>query len=223
MRHRVRGRKLGRNASHRKAMFRNMATSLIRSVRVDEDDPNRPRVPGRIVTTVAKAKELRPFVEKLVTLARRAAAHEAAAADHATEADRNTDEWKTWRQSDEWQKWANAVAPAVSLRRRAYSMLRDNEAVDILFDELAERFADRAGGYTRVVRLAKVRLGDAGQQALVEFVGERDRVRSRRRTAPVVSDEDDTTTPPEDEVVAEDDSAGQVADESTDDEDTEKE
>lgn len=223
MRHRVRGRKLGRNASHRKAMFRNMATSLIRSVRVDEDDPNRPRVPGRIVTTVAKAKELRPFVEKLVTLARRAAAHEAAAADHATAADRNTDEWKTWRQSDEWQKWANALAPAVSLRRRAYSMLRDNEAVDILFDELAERFADRAGGYTRVVRLAKVRLGDAGQQALVEFVGERDRVRSRRRTAPVVSDEDDTTTPPEDEVIAEDDSAEQAADESTDDEDTEKE
>lgn len=223
MRHRVRGRKLGRNASHRKAMFRNMATSLIRSVRVDEDDPNRPRVPGRIVTTVAKAKELRPFVEKLVTLARRAAVHEAAAADHATAADRNTDEWKTWRQSDEWQKWANAVAPAVSLRRRAYSMLRDNEAVDILFDELAERFADRAGGYTRVVRLAKVRLGDAGQQALVEFVGERDRVRSRRRTAPVVSDEDDTTAPPEDEVVAEDDSAEQAADESTDDEETEKE
>jgi large subunit ribosomal protein L17 len=185
----MRGRKLGRNASHRKAMFRNMATSLIRSVRVDEDDPTRPRVPGRIVTTVPKAKELRPFVEKLVTMARRAAIHEAAAAEFNTTAERNTDEWRSWRQSDKWRQWADTVAPAVTLRRRAFSMLRDIEAVDVLFDEIAERFEERAGGYTRIVRLAKVRLGDAGQQALIEFVGERDRVRSRRRTAPVVSDE----------------------------------
>jgi large subunit ribosomal protein L17 len=185
----MRGRKLGRNASHRKAMFRNMATSLIRSVRVDEDDPTRPRVPGRIVTTVPKAKELRPFVEKLVTMARRAAIHEAAAAEFNTTAERNTDEWRSWRQSDEWRQWADAVAPAVALRRRAFSMLRDIEAVDVLFDEIAERFEERSGGYTRIVRLAKVRLGDAGQRALIEFVGERDRVRSRRRTAPVVSDE----------------------------------
>ena len=189
MRHRMRGRKLGRNASHRKAMFRNMATSLIRSVRVDEDDPTRPRVPGRIVTTVPKAKELRPFVEKLVTMARRAAIHESAAAEFNTTAERNTDEWRSWRQSDEWRQWADAVAPAVALRRRAFSMLRDIEAVDVLFDEIAERFEERSGGYTRIVRLAKVRLGDAGQRALIEFVGERDRVRSRRRTAPVVSDE----------------------------------
>lgn len=193
MRHRVRGRKLGRNASHRKAMFRNMATSLIRSVRVDEDDPNRPRVPGRIVTTVPKAKELRPFVEKLVTMARRASAHEAAAAEFGTDAERNTDEWRKWRESEKWQQWADAKAPAVTLRRRAFSMLRDIEAVDILFDELAERFADRPGGYTRIVRLAKVRLGDAGQQALVEFVGERDRVRSRRRAAPVVAADEDAS------------------------------
>jgi large subunit ribosomal protein L17 len=185
----MRGRKLGRNASHRKAMFRNMATSLIRSVRVDEDDPTRPRVPGRIVTTVPKAKELRPFVEKLVTMARRAAIHEAAAAEFNTTAERNTDEWRSWRQSDKWRQWADTVAPAVALRRRAFSMLRDIEAVDVLFDEIAERFEERAGGYTRIVRLAKVRLGDAGQRALIEFVGERDRVRSRRRTAPVVSDE----------------------------------
>jgi large subunit ribosomal protein L17 len=185
----MRGRKLGRNASHRKAMFRNMATSLIRSVRVDEDDPTRPRVPGRIVTTVPKAKELRPIVEKLVTMARRAAIHEAAAAEFNTTAERNTDEWRSWRQSDKWRQWADTVAPAVALRRRAFSMLRDIEAVDVLFDEIAERFEERAGGYTRIVRLAKVRLGDAGQRALIEFVGERDRVRSRSRTAPVVSDQ----------------------------------
>ena len=62
MRHRVSGRKLGRNASHRKAMFSNMACSLIRTVRVDEADPTRAKVPGRIITTVPKAKELRPIV-----------------------------------------------------------------------------------------------------------------------------------------------------------------
>ena len=72
MRHRKHGRKLGRNASHRKALFRNMASHLIRSVRIDEDDEQKPKVPGRIVTTLAKAKELRPYVEKLITLAVRA-------------------------------------------------------------------------------------------------------------------------------------------------------
>lgn len=189
MRHRVSGRKLGRNGSHRKAMFRNMASSLIRTVRVDEDDPQRPKVPGRIVTTVPKAKELRPYVEKLVTLAKRATAHESAAAEYASSAERGSDAWRQWRESDQWQKWSAAISPAVALRRRAFSILRDKEAVSVLFDELAERFADRDGGYTRIVRLSKVRLGDAGEQALIEFVGERDRVKSKKRAAPVVEDE----------------------------------
>ena len=188
MRHRMRGRKLGRNASHRKAMFRNMACSLIRTVRVDEDDKQKPKVPGRIVTTVAKAKELRPIVEKLITLARKAGIYEDKAGQFATTATRNSDEWKTWRNSEQWIQWAQAVAPAVALRRRAFARLRDHRAVSILFDELAERFQDRPGGYTRVVRLASVRLGDAGQQALIEFVGERDRVPQKRK-APVVTDE----------------------------------
>ena len=196
MRHRVRGRKLGRSPSHRKAMFRNMAGSLIRSVRVDDDDPHRPKVPGRIVTTLPKAKELRPFVEKLITLARRAAVHEERAQEFATSAERNTDEWKRWRESEQWNDWNQAIAPAVSLRRRAFAILRDNVALEILFDELAERFADRPGGYTRVVRLPQVRLGDAGRQALIEFVGERDRVRAARRTpTPVVADENDEQQP----------------------------
>lgn len=166
-------------------MLRNMAASLIRTARIDDDDPDAPQVPGRIVTTVAKAKELRPFVEKLVTLARKAGPHEERAAEFATDAERNSNEWKSWRESNRWQKWNQAIAPAVACRRRAFALLRDPEAVDILFDELAERFRDRPGGYTRVVQLAQVRLGDGGKQALIEFVGERDREK-RKRSAPVV-------------------------------------
>lgn len=190
MRHRVRGRKLGRNASHRRAMFRNMASSLICSVRVDEDDAQKPKVPGRIVTTLAKAKELRPYVEKLITLARKARAHEERAADFATNAKVHSEQWKNWRESGQWNEWNQAIAPAVALRRRAFAILRNSQAVDVLFDELATRFMDRPGGYTRVVRLATPRLGDAGVQALIEFVGERDRVRTAKRQAPVVADED---------------------------------
>ena len=207
MRHRMRGRKLGRNASHRKAMFRNMACSLIRSVReyphLDEKERlalglgYAPKVLGRIVTTLPKAKELRPFVEKLITLARKALPHEERASEYATSAERNSDDWKSWRESEQWNLWNQAIAPAVTVRRRLFSMLRDKEAVDILCDELVSRFQDRPGGYTRVVRLAKVRLGDAGRQALIEFVGERDRVRVKRQ-APVVTDDpeaEDRTEP----------------------------
>ena len=195
-------RKLGRNASHRKAMFRNMAVSLIRSVVVDEDDPQRPKVPGRVVTTLPKAKELRPFVEKLVTLGRKGAAIEQAASEYASGAEKNSAEWKKWRESDQWNKWNQAIAPAVACRRRAFAMLRDHDAVSILFDELAERYEDRPGGYTRVVRLAEVRLGDGGQKAFIEFVGERDRVKTKKRSRPVVEDEP-TATKPEDEPAAE--------------------
>ncbi len=192
MRHRMSGRKLGRNASHRKAMFRNMAASLIKTVRAVEGDEGAAKVPGRIVTTVAKAKELRPYVEKLVTLAKKAQKHEAQAEEYATTAERNTSEWKTWRGSDQWNQWNQAIAPAIDYRRRAFALLRDKDAVDILFSELGERFEDRNGGYTRIVRLAKVRLGDAGEQALIEFVGIRDRVKTTH-TAPVVVDDEEPT------------------------------
>src|SRR4051794_9551323 len=102
MRHRIHGRTLGRNASHRHAMFRNMAASFIKTVRVDEDSKIKPKVAGRIVTTVPKAKELRPYIEKLVTIARRARQHELAAAPLATAAKRNTPEWKAWRESEQY-------------------------------------------------------------------------------------------------------------------------
>jgi large subunit ribosomal protein L17 len=166
-------------------MFRNMAVSLIRTVRAG-DAPGDAKVPGRIITTVPKAKELRPFVEKLITLARKAMKISAEAAPYASSADRGSDAWKQWRDSEQGRKWVQATAPALAMRRRAFAQLRDMEAVDILFNELAERFADRPGGYTRIVRLASVRLGDAAQRALIEFVGVRDRVRSRRRAAPAV-------------------------------------
>ncbi len=192
MRHRMSGRKLGRNASHRKAMFRNMAASLIKTLRSEEGEEGAPKVPGRIVTTVAKAKELRPYIEKLITLAKKAQKHEAKAEQYATTAERNSSEWKSWRSSDQWNQWNQAIAPAVDYRRRAFALLRDKEAVDILFSDLAERFEDRSGGYTRIVRLAQVRLGDAGEQALIEFVGERDRVKASR-TAPVVVDDEEET------------------------------
>jgi len=186
MRHRIKGRTLGRNASHRKAMLRNMAASFIKTVRIEEEVKGQPKTAGRIVTTIPKAKELRPFIERLITIARKARIHEQSAAEFATKATRNTSEWKSWRESDQWQKWNQAIAPAVTARRKAFSILRDKLAVQILFSELAERFEARDGGYTRILRLAEFRLGDAGQKAVIEFVGVHDRVKQRRaRPAPV--------------------------------------
>ena len=185
MRHRKSGRKLGRNQSHRVSMFRNMATSLICSSRPDSTAPNTPKVAGRIITTVEKAKELRPVVEKLITLGKKALKHEEAAGQFATSAARGSAEWTEWRKSDRWQKWVAAIAPAVNFRRRAFAALRSKEAVEILFTDLAPRFRDREGGYTRIVRLAEFRLGDAGRKAMMEFVGTNDRKKTRS-SAPVV-------------------------------------
>jgi len=117
MRHRVAGYKLGRTTSHRQAMTRNMANSLIEH--------------ERIVTTVQKAKAVKPFVEKLVTLAKE---------------------------------------PTLHHRRRAFAQLRDKDAVAKLFETLGPRFKDRPGGYCRILRLSKPRLGDNGQRAVFEFV-----------------------------------------------------
>lgn len=116
MRHRVHGRKLGRTTAHRKALFRNQLTALFTH--------------ERIITTVAKAKELRPIAERMVTLAR------------------------------------TGTLPA---RRRVLTMVPDKIVVRRLFDEIAPRFMDRDGGYTRIVRLGK-RRGDGAELALIEFV-----------------------------------------------------
>jgi len=188
MRHKMRGRQLGRNATHRRAMFRNMACSLITSFDVgDEPRSGAGKVAGRIITTVEKAKELRPVVEKLVTLAKKAQRIAEKASEFAVTASRGSAEWSQWRKSDRWQKWNQAIAPAVAMRRRAFAALRSREAVNILFSKIGPRYSDRPGGYTRVVRLAEFRLGDAGRKAIMEFVGERDRKR-KERAVPVVQD-----------------------------------
>lgn len=179
MRHRKKGRKLGRNPKHQRALLRNLASALFLTAgEFDETDDNAPKVKGRIVTTLPKAKEVRPLVEKCITLARRTLPSQEAADKLETTAERGSEQWRQWRNGPEWQEWNQAIAPVVAARRRAIQLLGDKQAVKILFDEIAPRFADRDGGYTRILKLAKVRLGDAGQQAILEFVGKNDRVRA---------------------------------------------
>lgn len=119
MRHRLSGRKLNRTKSHRRALFANMAVALITH--------------EQISTTLPKAKDLRPIVEKLITLGKRGDLH---------------------------------------ARRQAVAQIRDEAAVKKLFDVLAERYKDRSGGYTRVLK-AGFRYGDAAPMAVIELV-ERD-------------------------------------------------
>ncbi len=201
MRHRRKGRTLGRNSSHRRALLRNLASALFLTERdemfyegMTQADGRTavkpPRVKGRITTTIHKAKEVRPMIEKCITLAKKAIPHQEAADQLETSAERGSAEWKKWRESKEWVEWNQAVAPAVNLRRRAFAVLRDKEAVSILFEDVAPRFVDRTGGYTRIIQLAGVRLGDAGKQAILEFVGQNDRVKQKTTAAkPVIEDE----------------------------------
>ncbi|HUE73684.1 MAG TPA: L17 family ribosomal protein [Pirellulaceae bacterium] len=193
MRHRKRGRVLGRSPSHRKALLKNLASALILTERDAEDEANAPKVKGRIVTTLHKAKEVRPLVEKCVTIARDALDDLEQAGEHGTQAERNSEEWKQWRKSERWSKWAEAMAPAVNARRRLIRLLGDKKAVKVLVDDIAPRFKDREGGYTRIVKLAKPRLGDAGARALLEFVGVRDRVVEKSQK-PAFGDEESTET-----------------------------
>jgi len=196
MRHRRRGRKLGRNPNHQRALLRSLASALILTERDAEGEDNKPKVKGRIITTLPKAKEVRPLVEKCVAIACRAMPHQEAADKLGTTAARSTEKWKAWRASPQWREWCAAVAPVVAARRRALRLLGDKRAVRVLFEELAPRFAERTGGYTRVLRLAKPRLGDAGTRAILEFVGVHDRA---RRKAPKPSIEPDQTPSAESE------------------------
>jgi large subunit ribosomal protein L17 len=148
-------------------------------------DDNEPKVKGRIITTLEKAKEVRPFVERCITIAKHGLLAEEVARPFATTAARNSDAWKKWREGDDWKKWNQAIAPLVNARRRVLAVLRDKQAVRVLFETIAPRFADRPGGYTRIMRLAKPRLGDNGTRAILEFVGVRDRV-AQRSQAPKI-------------------------------------
>ncbi len=195
MRHRRKGRTLGRSPSHRKAMLKNLASALFLTERDSTYDDNAPKVAGRITTTLHKAKEVRPLVEKCITIARRSLPAADAAREYETSAKRGTDAYKEWRKSDDWHKWADARAPVVAARRRVIQLIGDKEAVRILFDTIAERYAARPGGHTRILRLATPRLGDAGERAILELVGKNDRVsRSAERPA-FDADESDSGEP----------------------------
>ena len=138
MRHRRSGRKLGRDASHRKALYANLTSALIEH--------------GRIKTTVAKAKEVRPVAEQMITLGRRG---------------------------------------GVPARRQALKFLRSQDVVHKLFSEVGPRFADREGGYLRIIRIGP-RLGDAAEMAyleLVDFTPEPAAPRRRRRREEEVEEE----------------------------------
>ena len=191
MRHRNLGRKLGRNPNHQRALKRMLATSLILTEATAEDYDNynynvgktgkqirtvKPdaKVQGRIITTLPKAKEVRPMVEKLVTLAKSVIEDQKAADALDFTGDRKSDAWKAWRNSEKHAQWVAASAPVVAARRRAYDILRDKIAVAILFDKIAPRYVERPGGYTRILKLATPRLGDAGERAILEFVGRND-------------------------------------------------
>ncbi len=182
-------------------MLRNLASALILTERDAEFDPNPPKVKGRIVTTLQKAKEVRPLVEKCVTIARDGWRHEQRAAELATTAERRSEQWNQWRQSPAWNAWCAAQAPAVAARRRALQLLGDKQAVQVLFAEIAPRFVDRPGGYTRILRLAKPRVGDAGTRAILEFVGQHDRV-TEAAQRPVFADADDETAAAETSVAS---------------------
>ncbi|HWW87645.1 MAG TPA: 50S ribosomal protein L17 [Vicinamibacterales bacterium] len=138
MRHRVAFRKLGRVTDHRIAMLRNQATALFRY--------------EHLTTTVPRAKELRPFVERLITIAKRGAA---GSDRDATGAATNGDA-KNGR--------------LLTARRLVMRDLQDREVVAKLFDSLAPRFAARPGGYTRLLRLG-YRRGDSAEVAQVELIG----------------------------------------------------
>jgi large subunit ribosomal protein L17 len=157
MRHLKAHRKLGRTTEHRISMLRNLATSLINS----EKD--------HIVTTVPKAKELRPFIEKAITLARRA--------QNLSGGDAATQQVHLRRQAARYFHAGNRAFKAEQSRFRgnkgeakdAIERTAGVKAVQRLFDELGARYKDRNGGYTRIIKLGR-RVGDNAEMAVIELV-----------------------------------------------------
>lgn len=184
MRHRRIGRKFGRNPHNQRALLRGLAAALFLTERDAEGEPNKPKVKGRIVTTLPKAKEVRPLVERCISIACRSLSALDAAERLETKAARGTDAWKAWRNSPQWQEWSQAMAPVVHARRRVVQLIGSKDAMRVLFDEIAPRFVDRPGGYTRILRLAKPRLGDNGDRAILEFSDRNPRPKRKRAARP---------------------------------------
>ena len=136
MRHLKSGRKLGRTSSHRKAMYRNMVTSLM--------------VHGQIRTTEAKAKELRSVADKIITLGKRVP--------------------PSSLEGLEGEELSVAKASRLHAIRQAARWINDKDALNRVFNEYSERFKERPGGYTRVVK-AGFRAGDNAPMSIIELVG----------------------------------------------------
>ena len=199
MRHRKTGRKLGRNPKHQRALLRSLATALILTEGEVLDERNKPAHPGRIITTLQKAKEVRPFLERCITIACRALPYLEAAQKLEPNEPRHTEAWRAWRSSPQWAEWCRTMAPVVAARRRILQLLGNKQAVRILFDTIAPRMVDRPGGYTRILRLAKPRRGDSGLRAILEFVGTHDRKRKKAPKPsfePVASEPKGSKAPP---------------------------
>jgi len=154
MRHRKAGKKLNRNSSHRRAMFRNLVMALIRH--------------ERIITTLAKAKALRPIVEKLITLSKKAVGAPKEKALH-------------YRRLVRMRLGPTSIAevnPGTGDDADTRSILKK------LFDDIGPRFAERPGGYTRVIKRHERRLGDAGKTAFIELLKEGETKIKRQQPAP---------------------------------------
>ncbi|MCS7237189.1 MAG: 50S ribosomal protein L17 [Thermoguttaceae bacterium] len=178
MRHRKRGRKLGRNPKHQRALLRSLAVALILTeADYREDDPCKPAEPGRIITTLAKAKEVRPLIERCITIAKRVLPQLEKARAMEPTAPRRSTAWEQWRKSAAWYEWNRTMAPVVAARRHVLKLLHNKKAVRVIFNKLAPRYKDRPGGYTRILKLVKPRLGDNAPRAILEFVGKHDRVK----------------------------------------------
>lgn len=146
MRHKIAHRKLGRKSDHRQALLRNMCTSLI--------------VHERLITTLPKAKELRPYAERVITLGKRALLSEAPeAVVHAR------------RQAAVYFYTGNRNrVPDGGYKRPRAPRTAGILALDKLFDEIAARYTERPGGYTRILKLG-ARRGDGAEMALIELIG----------------------------------------------------
>ncbi len=188
MRHRKAGLKLNRTTAHRQAMLRNMAASLFEH--------------GQITTTLPKAKALQPFVEKIVTRAKKNDLHSRRLVESMLGGDRNAFAWSYLAKNasdadreavEEKRDFVEGffdIPPSDKVERNRYGELRKApKLINHIFTNVAPRFEDRAGGYTRIIKLGQHRLGDAAPLVVIQFVGNEDgpeiggRPSTRRRQA----------------------------------------